>query len=47
VFGRRASFWVAVGGVGILSNFLLEVIAARVPQLGLQKFTAFTHRGVG
>ena len=45
--GRRLSFWVAVGGVSILSNFLLEVVAARAPQLGLARFTAFTHRGVG
>jgi hypothetical protein len=35
-----------VGGVSILSNFALEVAATRWPQLGLSKFTAFTHKGV-
>lgn len=42
---RRLSFWVAVGGVAILSNFLLEVANDRFPQLGLAKFTAFAHKG--
>jgi hypothetical protein len=46
MFGRRLSFWLAVGGVSILANFSLEVAAARFPQLGLARFTAFTHRGV-
>jgi hypothetical protein len=44
--GQRLSFWLAVAGVSILSNFALEVAAARYPQLGLARFTAFTHRGV-
>jgi hypothetical protein len=44
---RRVAFWGAVAGVSILANFGLEVVAARVPQLGLQKFVAFTHRGNG
>jgi hypothetical protein len=44
---RRLSFWLAVGGVSILSNFGLEVAAQRWPQLGLAKFTAFTHAGKG
>ena len=45
--GRRVSFWAAVAGVSILANFALEVVAARVPQLGLARFTAFTHHGKG
>jgi hypothetical protein len=44
---RRAAFWATVGGVSILANFLLEVVAERVPQLGLRKFAAFTHLGLG
>lgn len=40
---RRLSFWGAVAGVSILANFGLEVITQRFPQLGLAKFTAFTH----
>lgn len=43
---RRLSFWLAVGGVSILSNFLLEVAAARFPGTGLSKFTRVAHNGV-
>ncbi len=44
---RRLSFWLAVGGVSILSNFTLELVADRFPQLGLARFAAYTHRGPG
>src|SRR5437016_13894076 len=44
---KRAAFWVTVAGVSILANFGLEVVANRWPQLGLAKFTAFTHHGKG
>jgi len=43
--GRRLSFWLAVAGVSIVANFGLEVISERFPQLGLARFTAFTHKG--
>lgn len=43
--GRRVSFWLAVAGVAVLSNFTLEVVAQRWPQLGLARFVAFTHKG--
>lgn len=43
--GRRLGFWVAVGGVSILAQFALEVVSDRVPQLGLRKFVAYTHKG--
>jgi hypothetical protein len=42
---KRAVFWLTVGGVSILANFALELVTGLVPQLGLQKFTAFTHLG--
>jgi hypothetical protein len=45
VAGRRLSFWAAVAGVSILANFGLELVATRYPQLGLARFTAFTHKG--
>jgi hypothetical protein len=45
IFWRRARFWGGVAGVSILANFGLEVAAARFPQVGLAKLTAFTHRG--
>lgn len=43
--GRRLSFWLAVGGVSLLANFGLELVTTRFPQLGLARFTAFTHKG--
>lgn len=46
MLGRRLSFWGAVAGVSILANFGLEMLSTRVPQLGLARFTAFTHKGV-
>jgi len=45
MFGRRLSFWFAVGGVSILANFALELASHKFPQLGLASFTAFTHKG--
>ncbi|MFD9053280.1 hypothetical protein [Streptomyces zaomyceticus] len=42
---RRVSFWLAVAGVSILSNFALEAITERAGTPGLARFTAFTHRG--
>jgi len=45
VFGRRASFWLAVAGTSILANFGLELLADKVPSLGLSRFVAYTHRG--
>lgn len=43
--GRRLNFWLAVGGVSVLSQFAIEVLADRVPQLGLKKFVAYSHKG--
>lgn len=43
---RRLSFWLAVGGVAILSNAGLEIAAARFPHLpGLARLAALTHAG--
>lgn len=43
---RRGRFWLAVAGVSILANFGLELLSEKCPQLGLARFTAFTHKGV-
>lgn len=43
--GKRLGFWVAVAGVSVLANFGLELLAEKVPALGLREFVAFTHRG--
>lgn len=42
---RRLSFWGAVAGVSILSQFGLEVVASRTGSAGLARFVAFSHRG--
>lgn len=42
---KRAAFWLTVAGVSILANFGLELVAVKVPQLGLKRFAAFTHLG--
>jgi len=43
--GRKASFWLAVGGVSILAQFALELAARKLPVPGLRRFTDFTHCG--
>lgn len=45
MFGKRAAFWIAVGGVSILSQFAAELAADKFPQLGLQRFVAYAHKG--
>lgn len=43
--GKRLAFWGAVAGVSVISHFALEVLADKVPSLGLAKFVSYTHRG--
>ncbi len=45
--GRKAAFWIAVGGTAILANFAMEVAAQRLPSGSLKQFVAFLHRGPG
>lgn len=47
MFGRKASFWLAVGGVSILANFALELAARKLPSVGLKRFNDFVHCGPG
>lgn len=42
MLGRRTSFWLAVAGVSILSNFGLQLAAEKLPSLGLARFANFT-----
>jgi hypothetical protein len=42
---KRFTFWLAVGGVAILSNFAVELAAQKVPLPGLRDFVAFIHSG--
>lgn len=45
MLARKATFWAAVAGTAILANFGLELLADKVPSLGLSRFVAYTHRG--
>lgn len=47
MLGRRLSFWLAVGGVAVLSNFAVELAARKIPSPGLQRFVSFIHCGPG
>lgn len=47
LFGKRAAFWLAVGGVAVMANFAVELLAQKAPIPGLRQFVAFTHCGPG
>lgn len=42
---RRAAFIGGVAVISILANFGLELVTDKYPQLGLARFTAYTHKG--
>lgn len=42
---RHLSFWLAVAGVSLLSQFGLELLSTKVKSPGLARFTAFAHKG--
>jgi hypothetical protein len=42
---RRGAFIMSVAAISILANFGVELAAEKWPQLGLVRFTAFTHKG--
>lgn len=44
---RRASFWLAVGSVSIFSNFIVQVLADKVPSLGLRQLVAYKNGNGG
>jgi hypothetical protein len=44
-YARRGAFIASVAVISILANFGLEVAAQQWPQLGLARFTAYTHKG--
>jgi hypothetical protein len=43
--GKRLSFWLAVAGVSLLTHFGLELASDRINSPGLQRLTAYTHKG--
>ena len=47
MFSRKASFWLTVAGVSILSNFALELAADKARHPGLARFVSYVHRGPG
>lgn len=44
---RQLAFWLAVGGVSILADVVLNLAADRVPIPGLQKLNAYRTRQNG
>lgn len=42
---RRTAFVLSVAGISILANFGVELVSDRWPQVGLARFTAYTHKG--
>lgn len=47
MLGRKAGFWIAVGGVALMANFAAELAARKLPIPGLQRFVSFIHCGPG
>ena len=45
MFGRRAAFWVAVGGVSVLTSVALELAADKTKSEGLRRLVGYAHRG--
>lgn len=45
MWGKRAAFWGAVAGTSILAHVGLEILADKVPALGLSRLVAYIHRG--
>ncbi len=44
---RRASFWLAVGGVSLLTQFAVQLAATKLQIPGLGQFVAFTQGNTG
>ena len=44
MLGRRAAFWVAVGGTAIIAPFLLRLAADKLPVPGLREFVGFINK---
>jgi hypothetical protein len=42
---RRAAFWGTVGGVSLLSGFLLELLDRKVNSPGIHRLVQFIHSG--
>lgn len=43
--GKKLAFWVAVGGVSVIANFVMEYAAVKLPSGGLRNFVSFLHSG--
>jgi len=47
VFGRRAAFWLAVGGVSLIAPFALNQAADKLPFRGLKRFRDYIYCAPG
>lgn len=49
IAGRRATFWATVAGVVVLTNFAVELLADKIPDVpglrGFKEFIAYSHKG--
>jgi len=45
MLGKRLSFWLAVGGVSLLTQFGVELLADKTQSRGLRSFVTYIHRG--
>lgn len=43
LLGRKAGFWIAVGGAAVLAPFTLQLAACKLPLPGLRRFLNFTY----
>jgi hypothetical protein len=43
--GKRFTFWLAVGGVSLLTQFGIELLADKTSSAGLKSFVNYVHRG--
>lgn len=45
MFGKRLSFWAAVGGVSLLSQFAIQLVADKTNSTGLKSFVNYLQKG--
>lgn len=45
MIGRKAGFWIAVGGTAILANFLMQIAADKIKNQGFRDLVGYINRG--
>lgn len=44
MLGKKASFWIAVGGVAVIAPFALQLAADKLPFPGLKRFVGYIYK---